>query len=103
LVGQAVGAGAEAGDAQGVLLDEDAVADGGDDGGVEGVGDQFAEVIRRHDELALSGVIQQIMSAENPEAELKFRRVNAVQRARAVAISLNVELDKPPAWLDSWD
>jgi hypothetical protein len=64
---------------------------------------RLAEEIRRHDELALSGVIRQIMSAENPEAELKFRRVNAVQRARAVAISLNVELDKPPAWLDSWD
>ncbi|HEV2782294.1 MAG TPA: hypothetical protein VGX25_23125 [Actinophytocola sp.] len=64
---------------------------------------KVAEEIRRHDELALSGVIRQIMSSDNPEAELKFRRVNAVQRAKAVSSSLNVELTAPPAWLDSWD
>jgi hypothetical protein len=59
--------------------------------------------IREHDELALAGLVGQIMGADNPAAELKFRRTNAVHRARSVAASLNVELDEPPAWLDAWE
>jgi hypothetical protein len=59
--------------------------------------------VREHDELALAGVIRQIMSADDPTAELKFRRVNAVHRSRSVATSLNVALDGPPAWLAGWD
>ena len=59
--------------------------------------------VRRHDELALSTVIRDILAAENPAAELKFRRVNAVQRARSIAAMLKIQLDAPPAWLDCWD
>ena len=59
--------------------------------------------VREHDELALAAVIRQIMASDNPAAELKFRRINAVHRAKSVASSLNVQLDAPPAWLDSWD
>jgi hypothetical protein len=58
--------------------------------------------VREHDELALAGAVRQIMAAENPAAELKFRRINAVHRAKSVASSLGVQLDAPPAWLDSW-
>jgi hypothetical protein len=65
--------------------------------------DSPVDEVREHDELALAGVIRQIMAAEDPAAELKFRRVNAVHRARSVASSLNVALDDPPAWLDSWE
>jgi hypothetical protein len=59
--------------------------------------------VREHDELAMAAVIREIATAENPAAELRFRRTNAVQRARSVASSLPVGLDAPPAWLDSWD
>jgi hypothetical protein len=65
-------------------------------------GDREDEV-RRHDELALSTVIRDILAADNPAAELKFRRVNAVQRARSIAAMLKIQLDAPPAWLDCWD
>lgn len=64
---------------------------------------EIANEVRDHDELALSTLIQDIMSAHNPAAELKFRRTNAVQRARSIASSLGVRLDAPPAWLDGWD
>jgi hypothetical protein len=59
--------------------------------------------VRDHDELALTKIIREIMASENPAAELKFRRLNAVQRARSIASSLQVRLDAPPAWLDAWD
>lgn len=62
-----------------------------------------ADEIRRHDELALGSVIREILGAEDPNRELKFRRVNAVQRAKAVASSLDVELAAPAKWLDSWE
>ena len=59
--------------------------------------------VREHDELALSQVIREIMSAEDPAKELKFRRINAVQRGKSIGASLDVRLDPPPAWLDAWD
>lgn len=59
--------------------------------------------VREHDELALSTVIKDILSAEDPKAELKFRRINAVQRGKSIGASLDVRLDPPPAWLDAWD
>jgi hypothetical protein len=65
--------------------------------------DVAEQEVREHDELALTRVIQEIMGSDNPAAKLKFRRLNAVQRARSIASSLNVALDAPPAWLDSWD
>lgn len=81
-----------------------ACADAGEDLRRFGLGTgNGASEIRRHDELALGGVIQEIMSADDPERELKFRRVNAFQRAKAVSSSLDVELHAPPAWLDSWN
>lgn len=58
---------------------------------------------RDHDAEALSHLIRQILTAQNPAAELKHRRVNAAFRARSVASSLNVNLDLPPTWLDAWD
>jgi hypothetical protein len=64
---------------------------------------EIAREVREHDELAMSRVIQQVMSAENPAAELKFRRTNAVQRSRSISAGLNVQLDAPPVWFDSWD
>jgi hypothetical protein len=59
--------------------------------------------LRDHDELALTKIIKEIVTADNPAAELKFRRLNAVQRAKSIASSLRVPLDAPPAWLDAWD
>jgi hypothetical protein len=64
---------------------------------------ELAREIREHDELAMSQVIRHILSADNPAAELKFRRTNAIQRSRSIAASLNVRLDAPPIWFDSWD
>jgi hypothetical protein len=59
--------------------------------------------VSEHDALALSRTIQQIMSSPDPAAELKHRRVNAAFRSRSVASSLQVQLNPPPTWLDSWD
>ncbi|HEU5470814.1 MAG TPA: hypothetical protein VFV67_09180 [Actinophytocola sp.] len=59
--------------------------------------------VRDHDEHALAMVIDQIMAATDPAAELKFRRTNAVQRGRSIAAALDVGLDSPPAWLDGWN
>lgn len=65
--------------------------------------DKVKGEVREHDELALSRVIREIMGAEDPQAELKFRRINAVQRGKSIGASLDVKLDPPPAWLDAWD
>lgn len=65
--------------------------------------EQVKTQVREHDELALSTVIREIMSAEDPQNELKFRRTNAVQRGKSIGASLDVRLDPPPAWLDAWD
>jgi hypothetical protein len=65
--------------------------------------DQVKGEVREHDELALSTVIREIMGAEDPAKELRFRRVNAVQRGKSIGASLDVRLDPPPAWLDAWD
>jgi len=59
--------------------------------------------VRDHDEHALAMVVNQIMASDNPAAELKFRRINAVQRGRSIGSALEVGLDAPPAWLDGWD
>lgn len=58
--------------------------------------------VRDHDEHALAMVIEQILASDNPAAELKFRRINAVQRGRSIGAALDVGLDAPPAWLDGW-
>jgi hypothetical protein len=65
--------------------------------------DQVKTQVREHDELALSTVIREIMSADDPKSELKFRRINAAQRGKSIGSSLDVKLDPPPAWLDAWD
>jgi hypothetical protein len=59
--------------------------------------------VRDHDALALRHLITKILTSADPGADLKHRRINAAHRARAVASSLNVNLDLPPAWLDAWD
>lgn len=62
----------------------------------------LTEKVDRHNSAAMCSLINTVMAAVDPVAELTSRRAEAVRLAHTVATDLHVTLDPPPKWISHW-